>query len=420
MAKKYASLTSLQNLVSNIKNIFATKTEVNEKSKVQMITFGETENSTEDISTLKIHKLTREQYEEELAKGNIDESALYLTPDEGGYTQAEMDEILSNKADSSHNHLIGDITNLQSTLDDKVPTSRTINNKPLAENVTLSASDVGAAPSSHNHNNLYYTEAEIDSKLSGKSDSTHNHDTKYDTKGAASAVQGNLDVVSDALDAHTTNSDIHVTTTNKSNWNTAYNHSQAAHARVDATKVEDSTTNGNIKINGTETNVYSHPNSGVSAGTYKSVTVNAQGHITGGSNPTTLAGYGITDGETKGAASSAVSTHNTSTSAHNDIRDLISGLTTKLNNFLDVDDTTTDQLSEVLELIENNKGTLESLTTSKINVSDIVNNLTTNSTSKVLSAAQGVAIKTLIDSLQAELDGITEITSAEIKALFLA
>lgn len=96
-----------------------------------------------------------------------------------------------------------------------------------------------------------------------------------------------------------------------------------------------------------------------------------------------------------------------STSAHNDIRALITSLTTKLNNFLDVDDTTVDQLSEVLTLIDNNKGALESLTTSKINVSDIVDNLTTNSTSKVLSAAQGVVIQTLIDALQVELDSHT-------------
>ena len=45
--------------------------------------------------------------------------------------------------------------------------------------------------------------------------------------------------------------------------------------------------------------VYTHPNSGVTAGTYKSVTVNAQGHVTGGTNPTTLAGYGITDAAAK-------------------------------------------------------------------------------------------------------------------------
>lgn len=115
-----------------------------------------------------------------------------------------------------------------------------------------------------------------------------------------------------------------------------------------------------------------------------------------------------TDTKTSGLASTSsvntsISNHDTSTSAHNDIRALISDLTTKLTNFLDVDDATTDQLSEVLTLINNNKGTLESLTTTKINVSDIVNNLTTNSASKVLSAAQGVEIKKLIDALQTAL-----------------
>ena len=40
---------------------------------------------------------------------------------------------------------------------------------------------------------------------------------------------------------------------------TAYTHSQAAHARTDATAVAASSTNGNIKINGTETTVYTHP-----------------------------------------------------------------------------------------------------------------------------------------------------------------
>lgn len=43
----------------------------------------------------------------------------------------------------------------------------------------------------------------------------------------------------------------------------------------------------------------SHANSGVSAGTYKSVTVNAKGHVTAGTNPTTLSGYGITNAYTK-------------------------------------------------------------------------------------------------------------------------
>ena len=37
--------------------------------------------------------------------------------------------------------------------------------------------------------------------------------------------------------------------------------------------------------------------SGVTAGTYKSVTVDAKGRVTAGTNPTTLAGYGITDAQ---------------------------------------------------------------------------------------------------------------------------
>lgn len=44
---------------------------------------------------------------------------------------------------------------------------------------------------------------------------------------------------------------------------------------------------------------YTHPNSGVTAGTYRSITVNMQGHVTAGTNPTTLAGYGITDAAAK-------------------------------------------------------------------------------------------------------------------------
>ena len=62
-----------------------------------------------------------------------------------------------------------------------------------------------------------------------------------------------------------------------------------------------STVNGHTVLSNVPANakftdtVYTHPNSGVTAGTYKSVTVNAQGHVTAGTNPTTLSGYGITD-----------------------------------------------------------------------------------------------------------------------------
>ena len=49
-------------------------------------------------------------------------------------------------------------------------------------------------------------------------------------------------------------------------------------------------------------------NSGATAGTYKSVTVDAKGRVTAGTNPTTLAGYGITDAVTSVAGKTGVVT----------------------------------------------------------------------------------------------------------------
>jgi hypothetical protein len=46
-----------------------------------------------------------------------------------------------------------------------------------------------------------------------------------------------------------------------------------------------------VKLDGLSN--YTHPDSGVTPGTYRSVTVNAQGHVMAGTNPTTLAEYGI-------------------------------------------------------------------------------------------------------------------------------
>ena len=67
-----------------------------------------------------------------------------------------------------------------------------------------------------------------------------------------------------------------------------------------AATVNGHTVASNVPANAKFTDtVYSHPNSGATAGTYKSVTVNAQGHVTGGTNPTTLSGYGITDAAAK-------------------------------------------------------------------------------------------------------------------------
>lgn len=76
-------------------------------------------------------------------------------------------------------------------------------------------------------------------------------------------------------------------------------------------------TGGSLVVNipWTDT-VYTHPTSGIAAGTYKVITVDTNGHVVSGSNPTTLAGFGITDaapsnhvgatGNAHGVASSSV------------------------------------------------------------------------------------------------------------------
>ncbi len=100
-----------------------------------------------------------------------------------------------------------------------------------------------------------------------------------------------------------------------------------------------------------------------------------------------------------GTAASKVNEHNTSASSHSDIRSLITNLTTKLNTLADSDDTTLDQLSEIVAYIKNNKSLIDGITTSKLNISDVADNLTTNITNKVLSAKQGVELKKLIDAI---------------------
>lgn len=83
---------------------------------------------TENLSTLKIHKLSQAQYDRELEAGRIDENALYLTPDE---------EI--NSPVDSVNGKTGD--------------------------VTLNASDIGAAPAGYGlGDSESFAPSEIDSK----------------------------------------------------------------------------------------------------------------------------------------------------------------------------------------------------------------------------------------------------------------
>ena len=60
--------------------------------------------NTESVSTLKIHKLTQAQYERELEAGNIDTTALYLTPDE----KINIDSTLTVEGAAADAKAVGD------------------------------------------------------------------------------------------------------------------------------------------------------------------------------------------------------------------------------------------------------------------------------------------------------------------------
>lgn len=65
----------------------------------------------------------------------------------------------------------------------------------------------------------------------------------------------------------------------RSNASIGATHAGSTHARTDATKTESSATNGNIKINGTETTVYTHPTTTATDAAAVKVGKDSSGHV---------------------------------------------------------------------------------------------------------------------------------------------
>ena len=217
-------------------------------------------------------------------------------------------------------YIIKDISKLNSEAGYEVYTAGSASSVPWS-GVTGKPSSY--TPSAHTHDDRYYTESEIDSKLAGKQGSltATGSATKgmyIDSSGTAKAMtySVNKDVPSDAKFTDTVYT--HPTTAGNKHIPSGGSSGQILRWSADGTAVwgaDNNTTyspatqsaNGLMsaadkkKLDGIATgaNAYTHPNSGVTAGTYRSVTVNAQGHVTAGSNPTTIAEYGITDAPTK-------------------------------------------------------------------------------------------------------------------------
>lgn len=158
---------------------------------------------TENVSTLKIHKLSQAQYDREVAAGNIDETALYLTPDEevdlSGYATKEE---LNAKADASHNH--NDLYYQQSLIDDYIEIlSTTIEQKAGYVNSDthseiFNAYAVNQASGDYSHAEGFYTTASGDcSHAEGyhgtaSGDYSHAEGTESTASGGRSHAEGAL------------------------------------------------------------------------------------------------------------------------------------------------------------------------------------------------------------------------------------
>lgn len=342
-----------------------------------------------------------------------------------------LDNIRLLYSEIGHKHTTADMTDYKVDTTLSPTSTNPVQNKVLdaefeaistAMNILEQAID-DKADVNHNHDDRYYTESEINTKLAGKSDTSHKHDSLYDAKGSAadslsyanaytdeniSALSEGFSEVIYQMYGDDISEDGAPTIRGIANdeANTALESAKdytdsVASGKANASHIHDdryyTETEVDTKLNEKSDKTHNHDSAYDAKGAAADSLASAKSY---------------TDTKTANLASTStvdtkISTHNTSTSAHSDIRDLITGLTTRLNTLANSDDTTLDQMSEVVAYIKNNKSLIDGITTSKVNVSDIVNNLTTNTTNKPLSAAQGVAIKTLIDALQEELDSHT-------------
>lgn len=114
-------------------------------------------------------------------------------------TKIEVDA----KSDKSHIHPVSDITNLQSTLD-------------------------GKAASSHGTHVTYSTTTPVMDGMAtvGSASTVARSDHKHPTDTSRAAQT--------SLDTHTSNTTSHITSTERTNWNAAYAHSQTTHAPSNA------------------------------------------------------------------------------------------------------------------------------------------------------------------------------------------
>ena len=219
----------------------------------------------------------------------------YTASEVGAYTKSETDTKLNSKINTSLKGSANGLAELDSN--GKVPS-------------TQLPSFVDDVIEGYLSSGKFYKESAHTTQISGESGKIYidlSTEKTYRWSGSAFVV------ISETLALGETSS----TAYRGDRGKTAYDHSQSTHARIDATKVEKSSTNGNIKINGTETTVYTHPSGTNPHGTTKSDV--GLGNVGNFKAVSTVANQGLSDTEKSNARSNigaqvagsyASSTHN--------------------------------------------------------------------------------------------------------------
>lgn len=123
-----------------------------------------------------------------LPSGYVSATMLYYnvlsshTHDDRYYTETEIDTKLAGKSDTSHNHsgVYSPVGHAHSDYVTSQYLGENYYSKTQVDDGFATASHThNYAPASHTHDDRYYTESEINTKLAGKSDTTHNHSGVY-------------------------------------------------------------------------------------------------------------------------------------------------------------------------------------------------------------------------------------------------
>lgn len=112
-----------------------------------------------------------------LLAGKADTGHLH---DDRYYTESEADALLADKSDVGHTHEAGTGDMLKSVYD--TDDDGVVDAAEAAPWAGITDKPATFPPEAHNHDDLYYTEAEADTLLAGKSDTTHLHDDRYYTE----------------------------------------------------------------------------------------------------------------------------------------------------------------------------------------------------------------------------------------------